>query len=89
MAGASIRSTICSDGTFDVGRPMRNANLSKSNLFLVMTSLVLGLMLNSAKNTLDTNNRNLCSPATDITLLDRIMRGLGPEAEDARRQLLG
>ena len=26
-----------------------------ANLFIVMTSLVLGLMLNSAKNTLDTN----------------------------------
>jgi hypothetical protein len=59
------------------------------NLFLVMTSLVLGLMLNSAKNTLDTNGRNLRTLATEIILLDRVMRGLGPEAEDARRHLLG
>jgi hypothetical protein len=60
-----------------------------ANLFIVMTSLVLGLMLNSAKNTLDTNNRNLRTLATDIVLLDRVMRGLGPEADDARRHLLG
>jgi hypothetical protein len=59
------------------------------NLFVVMTSLVLGLMLNSAKNTLDTNNRNLRTLATEIILLDRVMRGLGPEADDARRHLLG
>jgi hypothetical protein len=60
-----------------------------ANLFVVMTSLVLGLMLNSAKNTLDTNNRNLRTLATEIILLDRTMRALGPETEDARRHLVG
>jgi hypothetical protein len=60
-----------------------------ASLFVVMTSLVLGLMLTSAKNTFETNNRNLRTLATDIILLDRTMRGLGPEAEDARRHLLG
>lgn len=60
-----------------------------ANLFVVMTSLVLGLMLNSAKNTLETNNSNLRTLATEIILLDRVMRGLGPEAEAARQNLLG
>ena len=58
------------------------------NLFVVMTSLLLGLMLNSAKNTFETNNRNIRALATELILLDRIMRGLGPEAEDARRHLV-
>ena len=30
-----------------------------ANLFVLMTGLVLGLMLNSAKNSLETNNRNI------------------------------
>ena len=38
------------------------------NLFVVMTSLVLGLMMNSARNTLETNNRNIRTLATDIIL---------------------
>lgn len=59
-----------------------------ANLFVVMTSLVLGLMLNSAKNTFETNNRDIRTLATEIILLDRTMRALGPEAEDARRHLV-
>jgi len=58
------------------------------NLFVVMTSLLLGLMLNSAKNTFETNNRNIRALATELVLLDRTMRALGPEAEDARRHLV-
>ena len=59
-----------------------------ANLFVVMTSLALGLMMNSARNTLETNNRNLRTLATDIILLDRTIRGLGPEADDARAHLV-
>jgi hypothetical protein len=59
-----------------------------ANLFVVMTALVLGLMLNSAKNTFETNSHDIRTLATDLILLDRTMRGLGPEAEDARRNLV-
>ena len=59
-----------------------------ANLFVVMTSLVLGLMLNSAKNTFETNNRNVRALATEIILLDRTMRALGPDSEDARQHLV-
>jgi hypothetical protein len=59
-----------------------------ANLFVVMTSLVLGLMLNSAKNTFETNNRNIRALATELILLDRTMRALGPETEDAHRHLV-
>ena len=58
------------------------------NLFVVMTSLVLGLMLNSAKNTFETNSQDIRALATEIILLDRTMRALGPEAGDARRHLV-
>ena len=59
-----------------------------ANLFVVMTSLVLGLMMNSAKDTFETNNRDIRTLATELILLDRTMRALGPEAEDARRHLV-
>jgi hypothetical protein len=59
-----------------------------ANLFVVMTSLVLGLMMNSAKNTLETDNRNVHALATDLILLDRTMRALGPQSGEARRHLV-
>src|SRR5262249_746171 len=37
-----------------------------ANLFVVMTVLVLGLMLNSAKNTFEPNTRNLRPLATSV-----------------------
>jgi hypothetical protein len=58
------------------------------NLFVVMTGLFLTLMLNSARNTLETNNRIIRTLATEVILLDRTMRALGPETEDARRDLV-
>ena len=58
-----------------------------ANIFVVMTSLVLGLMLNSAKNTFETDNRNVHALATDLILLDRTMKALGPQADEARRHL--
>lgn len=59
-----------------------------ANLFVIMTSLLFALMMNSAKNTLETNNRNVRTLATEIILLDRTMRALGSEAENARRHLV-
>jgi len=52
-----------------------------------MISVVLGLMLNSARNTFETNNHNVLGLATEVILLDRVMRTLGPEADEARRHL--
>jgi len=49
-----------------------------ANLFVVMTSLVLGLMMNSTKDTFETNNRDIRTLATDLILLDRIMRARKP-----------
>ncbi len=58
------------------------------NMFVVVTSLVLGLMLNSAKGTFETNNNNVRTLASQIILLDRTMRSLEPEASEARGHLL-
>lgn len=58
-----------------------------ANLFGVMTSLVLGLMINSAKNTFESIDHNVHAYATELILLDRILRQYGPEAEAVRQPL--
>lgn len=59
-----------------------------ANFLVVAASLTLGLMLNSAKASLDTNNRNIHAFATELIVLDRTMRGLGPPADEPRRLLV-
>lgn len=59
-----------------------------ANLFVVITSLVVGLMINSANVTFQTNERNVQALATELILLDRTMRALGPPADQARGQLV-
>jgi hypothetical protein len=58
-----------------------------ANIFVVTTSLLLGLLLNSAKNTFEGVDRNVHAFATDIILLDRSLQQFGPEAADARQRL--
>lgn len=59
-----------------------------ANVFVVVTSLVLGLMVNSAKNTFETADRDVHAFATEIILLDKILRRLGQEGDVARRDVL-
>jgi len=58
-----------------------------ANTFMVMTSLVLGLMITSAKGRFDAVNRDVHSYATELILLDRMLLLYGPEASGARREL--
>lgn len=58
-----------------------------ANIFVVTTSLVLGLLINSAKNTYEAVDRNMHGFATDLILLDRSLRHYGPEASDVRQRL--
>jgi len=59
-----------------------------ANFFVVMTSLVMGLMINSAKNTLESVDRNIHTFAASIIVLDRTLRHYGPGADEARQRLL-
>jgi hypothetical protein len=59
-----------------------------ANLFGVMTSLVLGLMINSAKNTFESIDHNVHAYATELILLDRVLRGYGPETDVVRQPLV-
>lgn len=58
-----------------------------ANLFVVMSSLVLGLMINSARNTFESIDRNVHTFSTDLILLDRTLRLYGPEAGSPRSLL--
>jgi hypothetical protein len=88
IAGAACLGFLASAGTRSL-LPDKTGEVVRlvANLFVVMTSLILGLMLNSAKNTLEMNNRNIHALATQLILLDRTLRALGPEAEPVRRGL--
>ena len=81
LLGAAIHTGPAQDDTNTTVRMV-------ANIFVVMTSLVLGLMMNSAKNTLETYNRNVHALATDLILLDRTMRTLGSQADEARGHLV-
>jgi hypothetical protein len=57
------------------------------NLFVVMTSLAIGLMMNAARNTVESSDRNVRALSTDLILLDRRVRTLGPEGVETRQYL--
>jgi hypothetical protein len=59
-----------------------------ANIFVVMTSLVLGLMINSAKARFEGINRDLHAFATDLILLDRMLLWYGSEANDTQQRLV-
>jgi hypothetical protein len=59
-----------------------------ANIFVVMTSLVFGLMINSSKNTFQGIDDSVHSFATEIILLDRTLRTYGIEAMDTRKSLI-
>jgi hypothetical protein len=58
-----------------------------ANIFVVMTSLVFALLINSTKNTFEAIDRNVHAFATELVLLDEALRQLGPDAGEARRKL--
>ena len=58
-----------------------------AGLIATLTALVLGLLVSSAKDTLDTMNRELTQDGAKIILLDRNLANYGPEANEIRVHL--
>lgn len=54
----------------------------------VLTSLVLGLPIASAKGTFDTTDHDMRAYAADFILLDQALRDYGPQADGVRKMLL-
>jgi len=55
-----------------------------AGLIATLTALVLGLLVSSAKDTLDTMNRELTQDGAKIILLDRNLANYGPETNEIR-----
>lgn len=58
-----------------------------ANIFVVMTSLVFGLMINSAKNTFEAIDTNMHAYATSLIIFDRTLKTYGDRAQDTREHL--
>jgi len=58
-----------------------------ANIFVVMTSLVFGLMINSAKNSYTAIDASVHAFGTNLVLIDRSLRSYGIHARDARASL--
>jgi hypothetical protein len=58
-----------------------------ATVFILMASVLLGLLVNSVRNTFDTADKTLHAFATEIILLDRALRVYGPETAPARKRL--
>lgn len=56
-------------------------------LVATIAGLVLGLLINSAKTTYDTQHDEIRQIATNIALLDHLLEQYGPEAKPVRQQV--
>jgi hypothetical protein len=59
-----------------------------ATFFVVMTSLAVGLMLNTAKNTFESVDKNVHAYATQLILFDRTLKHYGADTGEARRLML-
>lgn len=59
-----------------------------ANIFVVMTSLVFSLMINSAKYTFESIDANFDWYATSMIIFDRTLRDYGYAAQDSRNRLI-
>jgi len=55
-----------------------------TGLIATMAALLLGLLISSAKSSVDTLNSEVTHDAANIILLDRVLAQYGPEAQEAR-----
>ncbi len=58
-----------------------------AGLIATLAALVLGLLVSSAKGTLDSMNAELTQSGARIILLDRVLAGYGPETREVREML--
>jgi hypothetical protein len=58
-----------------------------TGLIATMAALVLGLLISSAKSSLDTVNGELVHNAANVVQLDRVLAKFGPETQEVRGRL--
>lgn len=59
-----------------------------ANIFVVMTSLVFGLMINSAKNTFENIDASVHGYATSLIIFDRTLKNYGDDTQGTRAHLV-
>ncbi len=59
-----------------------------ANIFVVVTSLVFGLMINSAKNTFESIDANFHAYATSLIIFDRTLRTYGDATQETHKRLV-
>lgn len=59
-----------------------------ANIFVVMTSLVFGLLINSAKNTYEGIDADYHAYATSLIIFERSLQTYGEDAQDTRNHLI-
>ena len=89
LVGASLGSLVLSERLPAHHRQDETYNVVRlaASIFVVMTSLVLGLLVNSSKNMFEAIDRNIHAFSIELILLDRTLRHYGPEASDVRQRL--
>ncbi|SDY41594.1 hypothetical protein [Pseudomonas sp. NFIX28] len=76
--------------TCDFGRALRLVvRLVTYIFFMVMTSLVFGLLINSSKNTDESIDANMPAYATSLIILDRTLRTYGAAGDSTRGPMYG
>jgi len=70
-----------------LSKESRDAVMLGTGMLSVLASLVLGLLIATAKNSYDLKDTNMRSFAADIIVLDDILRDVGDETLPARRAL--
>ena len=58
-----------------------------AGLLATLAALVLGLLISTAKNSLDTYNTELAQASATVIVLDRVLASYGPETKEVRDQL--
>src|SRR5581483_3164992 len=70
------------------GEDTHNVVRLAASVFVVMTSLVLGLLINSVKDTFEAVDRDVHTFATELVILDRTLRLYGAETNATREYLI-
>jgi len=84
LLGFRLRSVLPEDHISTASRDVVKLGMGT---IATMTAPVLGLLVNSAKNSYDAQSRELTEMSAKIILLDRALSHYGPEAKDAREIL--
>ena len=89
LLAASLGSRLVYDRIPERHRPAQTDDIVRliANIFVVLASLVLGLMINSARIAFDDVDKSVHAYATQLILLDRAMRHYGPETAEPRQRL--